>query len=269
MMRFLSWGCGVQSTTLAAISALGELDPLDAVITADIGWERQATYEIRAWYTDWLRERGLQVEVVSAGNIRKQGAEEHIHIPFWTQDGGPLNRQCTRHFKIMPVRRRIRELLGYHASKPPHPPAGAAELWIGLSLDEWARVEKSRVKFIRHHWPLFKKHMTRQECIDWFAEHNLPIPPKSACICCPYRSASEWLALSPEEWAAACEFDEANRHNPLAVRGSSTTDALYLWQGCEPLRTADLESAAEKERIQFRDAMQIPFLACESGDCWL
>lgn len=50
-MRILSWGRGVQSTTLAALSALGKLPPLDAVLHADTGWERAATYEVGDWYS--------------------------------------------------------------------------------------------------------------------------------------------------------------------------------------------------------------------------
>ncbi|MFQ5814698.1 MAG: hypothetical protein ACE5I2_16090, partial [Anaerolineae bacterium] len=65
MIRVLSWGCGVQSTTLAVMSALGDADPLDVVITADTRWEREATYQARAFYIDWFGERGLRVEIVS------------------------------------------------------------------------------------------------------------------------------------------------------------------------------------------------------------
>ena len=176
---FLSWGCGVQSTVPAVMSALGDLESLDVVITADTGWERAKTYEMRNFYTDWLRERGVRVEIVSAGDIRKLGAAEHIHIPFWTSDGGPLRRQCTWHFKIRPIRQYVRELLGYHPSKPPHPPSGSAELWLGISVDEYKRMANSRVKFITHRWPLIERRMTRQDCIDYLAEHNLPVPPKS------------------------------------------------------------------------------------------
>ena len=55
---------------------------------------------------------------------------------------------------------------------------------------------------------------------------------------------------APDEWKAAVEFDEANRHNPLAVRygGSSMADQLYIWQGGVPLIEADLEKAARREK---------------------
>ena len=98
--------------------------------------------------------------------------------------------------------------------------------------------------------------MTRKDCVDYLRSHGLPVPPKSACICCPYRSPSEWLAMkreAPEEFAEAVEFDELNRHNPLAVRygGCSTADEIFIYRGPrgpEPLATANLEEAAARER---------------------
>ncbi len=256
----------MQSTTLAVMSALGDADPLDVVITADTGWERRATYEARAFYTAWLQERGVLVEDVSAGNIRQAGATDHIHIPFFTSTGGPLRRQCTRHFKITPIKRRLREVGGYHASKPPHPPAGTIELWLGISWDEWSRMNQSRVKFMKHRYPLIERKMTRNDCIDYLEGHGLRVPVKSACIGCPYRQASEWIEMrdtAPDEWDEVVEFDESNRHNPLAVRGGSTADELYVYKHATPLSTADLEADAKRERR----GKQVPLFICEPGYC--
>ncbi len=268
MFRVISWGCGVQSTTLAVMSALGHLPRVDAVINADTGWERALTYEIRDFYTDWLQQRGIRVESVSAGNVRDQGAVEHIHIPFWTSDGGPLQRQCTRHFKIVPVKRRVRELMGFDKSKPPHPKPETVEMWIGFSLDEWTRIKVSRVRFMKHRWPLVEKQMTRRDCIRYLEYKGLPIPCKSACIGCPYRLASEWIVMrdtAPDEFAEAIAFDESNRHNPLAIRGASTADELFVYKHGGPLADADLEADAARERD--KAAFQLPLL-CESGYCW-
>lgn len=268
-MRFLSWGCGVQSTTLGEMSAQGELESLDAILTADTGWERQATYDVREFYAERWRAMGMRVEVVSAGDIRQLGAKEHIHIPFWTSDGGPLQRQCTQHFKLTPLKRRIRELLGFHATSRPHPPPKSAEIWLGISLDEWPRAKESRVKFMANRWPLLARRMDRQDCKDYLESHNLPIPPKSACIGCPYRRASEWIEMreqAPDEFAGAVMFDQENRHNPLAARGAGTADELFIYKG-GPLADADLEFDAAKERQQY--GVQIPFMVCESGFCWV
>lgn len=269
MTCILSWGCGVQSTTLGEMSARGDLPRLDAILTSDTGWERQATYDIRDWYAARWRKMGMYVEIIEGGDIQREGAAEHIHIPFWTSDGGPLQRQCTRHFKITPIKRRSRELAGYHATLSPHPPPGSIEMWLGISLDEYTRMKHSRVQFIVHRYPLVELRINRQDCIDWLRQRDLPVPVKSACIGCPYRRASEWLEMreqAPDEFLAAIAFDESNRHNPLAVRGKSTDDELYIWRGGEPLASADLELAAKHERITY--GTQIPMFVCESGYCW-
>lgn len=270
VFRVLSWGVGTQSTALAAMSAVGAFDlpKLDVVITADTGWERQATYTARRFYEKWLAERGCRVEVVSAGNIRQEGSEEHIHIPFFTETGAPLRRQCTRHFKIRPIRRRVRELLGYPASTPPHPPAGAVEQWLGISLDEYQRMKSSRVAFVKHRFPLVELRLTRQDCIDWLEAQGLPVPIKSACVGCPFRVASEWVTMqqdSPAEWQDAVSFDG---ENPLAARAGSSADRLYLWRGSLPLTQVNWETEVQKEQQQESQWIQIPmFIECDSGYC--
>lgn len=267
--RVLAWGCGTPSTTLGVMSALGDLEPLDAIIHADTGFEASETVEMRQWYAEWFRSHGLRVEIVSGGDIRQDGAIEHIHVPFFTSDGGPLQRQCTRHFKLTPNKRRVRELLGYHATKPPHPPAASVENWLGYTLEEYTRLSDSRVQFIVNRFPFIEQQMTRQDCTNYLQDHGLPVPPKSACLCCPYRQASEWLYLRencPEDWKAAVEFDEANRHNPLAEHGKSTADSLYVYKH-DPiaLDEADLEADAERERQE--QGFQPP-LMCGDGPCF-
>ena len=71
---------------------------------------------------------------------------------------------------------------------------------------------------------------------------------------------------SPSEFEEACKFDDENRANPLAVRGNSTADELYIYRGDTiPLSDADLESDAERERRYY--GTQLPMFACESGFC--
>jgi hypothetical protein len=261
----LSWGCGVQSTALAVMSALGDLPMLDVVITADTGWERKATYDVRDYYTGWLEKRGIPVHVVTAGNVRVQGYLEHVHIPFWTDTGGPLQRQCTMNFKIVPIKHELRRLLGYHQSKSPHPVAGSVVQWLGISLDEYKRMKDSRVKYIIHKFPLIEKRLTRNDCIEYLESKRLPVPIKSACVGCPYRRSSEWLEMKktcPDEWAEVIAFDELNRNNPLSVRGKSTAKKLYVYQKSVPLISADLKRDAKRER----KSTQLP-LICETGYC--
>lgn len=259
----LSWGCGVQSTALAVMSVLGDMPALDLIVTSDTGWERKKTYESRDFYTGWLRQRGATVMVVDGGNVRVDGAKEHVHIPFFTQGGGPLRRQCTRQFKIVPIKHAIREWLGFHVSRPPAPPAGSVKQWLGISYDEYERMRGSGVAYILNCYPLVQARITRDECKAYLNKLGLPVPVKSACVGCPYRSASEWLDMksdSHEEFMEAVQFDELNRNNPHAMRVD--TDALYLHRSLVPLAAVDLEGYARREV----KGKQLPMF-CESGYC--
>lgn len=261
-IKAISWGCGVQSTAMAVMSTLGDLEQVDIVITADTGWERKATYEARDFYARWLREHGQNVEIIQAGNIR--GDRNDGHMPFWSTSGGPLRRQCTGEYKIRPIKRRLRELIGFDARKAPHPPQDSIETWLGISLDEYTRMHQSTVKFIKNSYPLIEKRISRNDCVEYLKAHKLPVPVKSACIGCPYRAASEWLEMrdsSPGEFADAVDFDEEIRD--LYERPGLEDDFVYLYKKAVPLNEADLERDAKRERR----GKQLPLMICESGYC--
>lgn len=63
-MKIISLGWGVQSFTLAAMVALGELEPVQAALHADTTFESQLTYQFAERWTGWLEERGVKVVTV-------------------------------------------------------------------------------------------------------------------------------------------------------------------------------------------------------------
>ena len=82
---------------------------------------------------------------------------------------------------------------------------------------------------------------------EW-AEKNYPdrVFPRSACIFCPYRSNSEWLALTPAELDDAKEFDREIRSADLDGQKSGVRKMLvgvpYLHRSLKPLSEVDLSS---------------------------
>jgi len=109
----ISLGWGVQSFTLAAMSALGELPRVDVAIHADTTHERAGTYAHAAKYTPWLEGLGVRVVTVrdaarELGQNKKKGGRAVVDIPaFAVGDGvnGQIRRQCTGDWKIAPIRR--------------------------------------------------------------------------------------------------------------------------------------------------------------------
>ena len=71
MLKILSLGAGVQSTTLLLMSCKGELPKLDCAIFADTGWEPKAVYEHFDWLKPYAESCGIPVHVLKGGNIKE------------------------------------------------------------------------------------------------------------------------------------------------------------------------------------------------------
>lgn len=206
-MKILNLGWGVQSFTLAAMVALGELEPIDVAIHADTTHERESTYRFAEKYTPWLEARGVHVVTVQDNHTPdplNTGGMVCIPARTSSDSGGLLTRMCTSHWKIAPIRRWLQ------ANRNSTP----VEQWLGISLDEAERMKPSDVKYITHRWPLIEKRMTRTACIVWLSRHGLDVPDKSACVFCPFHNRSAWWEMKAEggaDWQKAIAVDEAIR----------------------------------------------------------
>lgn len=215
-MIILSLGAGVQSTTLALMAAKGEIEPMpDAAIFADTQWEPQKIYDHLSWLETQLP---FPVHKTTIGSIREaliQNKDNFAAIPFFTESGGMGRRQCTREFKIDPIAKKQRDLLGM--KKGEKVPKGIkVEIWIGISTDEAMRMKPSEYKWQENRWPLIEKRMSRLDCLNWLKKNKYPIPPKSSCIGCPYHSDSMWRDMrdnDPSSWEDAIKIDKKIREN--------------------------------------------------------
>lgn len=220
-MNILSLGWGVQSFALAAMAALGDLPRLDYAIHADTTHERSTTYEIAHTWTPWLTQHGITVVTVQTPHpdiLRANG----VAIPAYLKPRGMLPRQCTRDWKVYPIRTAIRQAIG------PGWRIKQTNLWIGISLDEIERTRPSDVHYIVNTYPLLDLKMTRDDCKTWLTAHSLPIPAKSTCCFCPYQTAQDWRNLTPHDWTKATAVDTAIRH-------ATHRQAIYLRKDCRPL----------------------------------
>ena len=140
-LRVISLGWGVQSWTLAAMVAVGELPAVDYAIHADTTHEAAGTYAHATKWTPWLEARGVKVVTVTSNRaevFREDWGAGAVMIPAFTSERttgkhGQTQRQCTHDWKIMPIRRFIRSVIGV-------PRPGAVQSWQGISLDEWQRM---------------------------------------------------------------------------------------------------------------------------------
>lgn len=257
MIRVLSLGAGVQSTTLALMAAHGEMAPLDCAIFADTQSEPAAVYA----HLQRLSEPGVlpfPIVVVSKGSLRqeildasagKRGAWGRPPLFLVNPDGssGMTRRQCTQDYKIDVIMRKVREL----ASIPPRsrgPKDVAVEQVIGISLDEAHRQRDARFRWIRHTYPLVDMRITRAKCEEKLAAWGWSAP-KSACTFCPYHNDELWLDMKTNDPAAfqdAVNVDNALRSGQhFMLKGTP-----YLHASRQPLELVKFEDIIARRRAR-------------------
>lgn len=238
-LRILSLGAGVQSTTLALMAAHGEIGPMpDCAIFADTQDEPAKVYEHLRWLTSG-NVLPFPVHVVTAGRLSDslRAGDDQARIPCHIAAGGLSGRQCTRNFKLRPIRRETRRLLGVGPRGYVTP--NSVEVWIGISTDEAIRKKPSGVKFITNRHPLIERFMSRADCKAWLTRNGYPIPPKSRCKYCPFQENAGWreTQTQPSEWAEVVGLDRWLREPAQVARFRGE---LFLHKSRQPLETADL-----------------------------
>lgn len=266
-LRLLSLGAGVQSSAVLILSAIGRLPRLDGAIFADTRWEPAGVYaHLDRLEAEIAKPAGIPVYRVSSGNIRDDALDpthRFASMPLYVrnQDGsdGMTRRQCTSEYKIKPIKRQTRELLGY-----PHPlrvpKTVYAETWIGISTDERGRavdraggLKTGDVRYSRNRYPLLELELSREACKLLLTRYGFAETPKSACIGCPYSTNRRWRDLrdqDPAGWADAVDFDERIREG--SARGNANGSALrgtaYLHRSRIPLSVAPIDRPNRNDR---------------------
>jgi hypothetical protein len=254
-LRLLSLGAGVQSSALLLLSCEGVIAKFDVALFADRGWEPHAVYQNLERLRAYAADHGVPVTRVSAGSIRRDALDPNhrfvsmpLHVLNADGSKGLARRQCTSEYKITPLKKAARELLGC-----PHPrriPAGTyAEQAIGISVDELHRARDADVKYLRNVFPLLDLGWDRDTCRRYLMAHGFGDTVKSACVGCPFHGNATWRWLrdhDPEAWADAIAFDEAIRHGyPHATdQGQPLRGRYFLHRSCQPLSEVNLDQPA-------------------------
>jgi len=288
-LRLLSLGAGVQSTVLALMAARGDLPRIDGAVFADTGWEPQRVYAHLLRLRDVLTDAGIPLYIVSSGNLRADSlnpAHRYASVPYFVQnppgpcgpctatgrvddpegpgqvacrrcrgtgrdDGkGMGRRQCTSEYKLAPISRKVRELLGACAPDYRRVPKGrTCEQWIGFSADEITRVsDKDTVSYITKRYPLLDLGMSRADCQRWLRRAGWDTVAKSACVGCPYHGNRQWRDIRdnhPDEWADAVAFDEAIRKG--GAREIPLGGQAFLHSSRLPLAIAPIDHVTARE----------------------
>ncbi|MET8577351.1 hypothetical protein [Streptomyces sp. NPDC005012] len=244
---------------MLALSARGVLPRVDYAIFADTGWEPKAVYDhLDRLEREIARPAGIPILRVSSGNIRNDALDpDHrfASMPLYVlnADGRPgmTRRQCTGEYKIKPIKRQIRELLGY-----PHPvrvPKGVfVEQWVGISTDEFHRAKDADVKYMRNRHPLIDLGWSRDDCVRYLTSIGLADTPKSSCLGCPFHGNAQWRHIrdtSPKEWEDVVAFDAAIRNGNARsnATGNQLLGQAYLHRSRVPLTEAPIDHVTASE----------------------
>jgi hypothetical protein len=252
-LHILSLGAGVQSSTMALMAAHGEIKPMpDAAIFADTMAEPKHVYE----WLNWLEPQlPFPVFRVSFGNLHKDiiKAVEKRHNrldqpPFFLDGGGMLWRKCTKNYKILPIEKKVRQMLGVAKGKRV-PKDKFVYQWLGISCDEASRMKPSQHKWCEHRFPLIEKDMHRHHCLEWMDNHGYPQPKKSACTFCPYHNDLMWRDMKlndPDSFSKAVEIDKVIRDGfSSAEKGRK----LYLHRSSVALAEIDFRNAEDMGQL--------------------
>ena len=257
-MKVISLGAGVQSTALLLMSIPGEIERADCAIFADTGWEPFGVYELLNHLRRECEKESFPLHVVSKGDLRQDtldfinDPENNRSLPsppVFSSTGSPFLRTCTKDYKINPIRKKVRQLLGIEGKKTT---GVVAEMWFGISTDEIQRMKYSNVKWLENKYPLIDLRMDRNNCQKWL-DRNWKYPvSRSACIGCPYHSNALWRQMKkeqPDEWADAVEWDKDIRKHPWP----GANGEVFIHRSCKPLDEVDLTTAEDHGQMSFLD----------------
>lgn len=207
-MMVLSYGGGVQSTTLLALALSGHIE-IDGVIYVDLG--RAESPETRAYALDYALPRaaaaGLRVAASTPQTLYEDMLRKPSFVPVpFRVEGALLKRQCTYRYKIIPFRRLLRAMYPGVSRRNP------CVVALGYTIEELARMRDPDVQYYRHVYPLIDLRMTRHDCIARLRSEGWCVPPKSSCWFCPFRSASTKRALAEQYPDVARGWRELDAH---------------------------------------------------------
>lgn len=199
-LTYLSYGGGVQSTTILMMMIEGVIEKADVVYFADTGSETPSTYSTIEKMKKRCLDSGIEFETVY-GSPEEFPEGTKLHEYYMNKEKAPhlpmvKNPQCTWKFKIAPIRRAIRKRikeLGFDKNPKPH-----AICMLGITTDEKHRARKSDIQYVAHKFPLIEMDYSRRQCETYLSKFDDLDVSKSGCFCCPYMNAKGFNKLRIE-----------------------------------------------------------------------
>lgn len=205
--------------------------------------------EHQAAYDDGETDEPAGDEPADCGSCHNNGGiyEDQV-VPG---GGGMVRRQCTSEYKLKPIKRKVRELLGYQHPTPV--PRGVfVEQLVGISTDEVHRAKDSGIRYSRNTFPLLDLGLSRRDCLRVLHAAGWETTPKSACIGCPFHGNAQWRRMrdeQPDEFADAVDFDRSIRGGSARANatGKNLRGSMFLHRSMVPLDEAPIDHVTRAE----------------------
>ena len=260
-LRCFSYGGGVQSTAAMVLAATRRIE-FPHFVFANVGddAENPATIAyIRDVAAPYAAANGIALHTVRKEwrDGREQTLYGHImredrmgvQIPVRLSNGAPARRHCTVDYKIKVLDKWQRE----HGASEDNP----AIVGLGISVDEMQRMRTSQEAERVIVYPLVEMRLTRGDCAGIIRAAGLPVPPKSSCWFCPYRTRTEWQRMrheEPELFGKAIEM-ERSMSRRMEAQG----------EGKVTMHSKGMLSQITDDTVQL--PLGEPEDSCESGYC--
>lgn len=182
-LSVVSFGGGVNSTAmLIGMHERGERP--DAILFADTGGEKPATYKHIETMDTWCKANGLpSITRVAESKTLEADCLEREALPGKVYGFG----SCSEHFKIRPMRRWLK--VNAHSDV----------MWfVGIHIGERHRAERQLNQREDTRFPLIEWGWGHDDCENAIKRHGFSVPCKSACFFCPAMRKMEVIQLSKE-----------------------------------------------------------------------
>lgn len=192
-----SFGGGLNSTALLVKWVVDGNAPIDRIIFADTGGERESTYENVHRVSDWLQRHGMPAVEITRKGGRDETLEQYSlrtkHLPSLAYG----TKGCSWKFKIEPQNRDINR---WPVARRTWKNGGKVIKLIGYGYEEQKRLAKAKLEDEKYFYrfPLNEWGMDRSDCERVIRHVGLQVPGKSACFFCPSSKKHEILALPIE-----------------------------------------------------------------------
>jgi hypothetical protein len=272
-IKVLNFSGGKQSSLLAWLAILGEIERPDVIMSANPGMEGQAVLDYVAMIQDAARAVGIPAYTVPGPNLYeaiinlKQTQRTRFDTPAFYTKGkhgsreGRLSQRCTKWAKIAPMNRasriEVERLLGI-GRRSTHIPPGTVEKWIGFSFSEVTRIKPPVERWSCFRYPLVDLRLTNGDVIKKLNYLGKPIPKRSVCRGCFANDASFFRQMSIEDpagWEQAKQVDRAIRD----WKQIGVENEVYILRSCISLD--------ELEARGFVDVAGPVDQGCDSGYC--